>query len=295
MRIPACLVSLVLVLSACSGTSSDESVIQTSSEQPETSTSAAPSTTDASFDEIQVDPLFDALLVAQPTVVDFDQRFPQSLFDERQECSTDAALLAFDSSELEEMSVEPPVGQIAFDDLNRADSEELAELLADCPGSDEIVRALIQSVSHPRMQDCIESKLLDLNRTPAFTNDLGQGMMVQESSIITGFTYSCSQSVLDETFGEHPGGTLGEDRRLSAQALLEISEVTESVFSFEETCRVRALMSMLPEPWFERVASQLSGGISTQSLTWFLDNETTTNEKDELAAAVDKSMTACSA
>lgn len=294
MRIPTILVSVTLLLSACSATSADESSVQTAQPEPtETSTSTAPTTTIATFVEVQVDPLLDALLDAKATVPDFDVRFPETLIDERRECSTTAALAVFDTSELNEMEVEAPAGQVVFDNLNRSDSEELAEHLADCPGSDEIVRALVQDISHPKMHDCVESKLIDLNRTPALTVDLGHGALAKESSVITGFTYSCSQSVLDESFGEHPGGTLGEDRRLAAQALLEIYEALEPSFPFEETCRTRSLMALLPNAWFESVASQLGGGVSAQSVGWFLDNETTSGDKAELDAAVANSIENC--
>ena len=240
----AALLAVWLVASACTAASSDadESAVAIDS-QPDASTEPAP---EPLPDNFNADPLLRYADENHETLYDYESTFDVVSVSERTACSNAAAVDSLGLERLSEVGVSVAAPDLDLSRLSRAERSELAEALADCPGTIAMVSHLARS-REPIVGDCIMAKINDLDSSPRLIAELGNGASFAETSTLTGFRYSCQQTYVDDLFGEHPGGTLGEDRRLAAEELVRDLMPAHRFDGFEMSCTARSVMASLPD------------------------------------------------
>lgn len=277
-------------LSACTSSSD----VSTTVRHEPSPTSTVPATTQPvlSFESIEVDPLRVALADNRAAIFDYETLFPEELLSAREACETEAVRSTLSEAELSALGVAAPHGILDFDRLNKAQAGELAELLVDCPGTSAIVEALVRSTAHPFVAECLISKIADLNREADFVEQLADASVIA-TSVYRGFGFPCNEAVLEDAFGKHPGGTLGEDKRHTAQAIEVIWDMPLPQTDFEGTCRIRALMNLMPDAWFERLALKHSGSIWADQVDSFLREHSSTEEINQITETVETASAEC--
>ncbi len=105
----------------------------------------------------------------------------------------------------------------------------------------------MMAVDDSRIADCITEKILTLDKLAKVLGELVRGVDVQDTTEVAGFRFSCQTPLIDEMFGPHPPGTMGEDLRLISTFLVSGVFPESDLSAFEHTCLIRGVMSSLPE------------------------------------------------
>jgi len=140
----------------------------------------------------------------------------------------------------------PKTGAIDVELMDDSELDLWVGAVADCDDEGRRLRSLL-AVDDSRMADCVTDKILTLDKLGKLLDGLVHGVDVQDTTPVAGFRFSCQTLVIDEMFGPHPPGTMGEDLRLISTFLVSGIFPESDLSAFEDTCLIRGVMSSLPE------------------------------------------------
>lgn len=244
---------LALVASSCSS-ASERAEPSAAPTNLATTTSA---TTAPIPPDMSVDPLLRYAEEINDSLYEYEETFGEEIALERADCAHTAATDILGRDRLAEVGVTTNTPALDLSRLSTAERTALADALAQCPATIEMIRHLARA-SEPILHDCIMTKIIALDSSSKLIGDLGMNASFGETSTINGFRFSCQQKYVDNLFGEHPGGTLGEDRRLAAEALVRDMAPSEQFDTFETSCTARSVMAAMPDEWLTDFSNQPS-------------------------------------
>lgn len=239
---------------------------------------------------MSVDPILSYAEEIHESLYEYEETFGERISSERASCAYAAATEIVGSDRLTEVGVTADTPALDLSRLSTSERTMLAEALAQCPATIEMIRHLARS-SEPVLHGCIMTKIIALDSSSKLIGDLGMGSSFGETSTITGFRFSCQQKYVDGLFGEHPGGTLGEDRRLAAEALVRDMAPSERFDAFETLCTARSVMAAMPDQWLTDFSSQPSG--SRVGSAEFLANFSSQDAFDSIITGLSDGAVAC--
>jgi len=220
----------VLLVGACSGSLSGSDLDATPSIEPVV---------------LEANPLVSAMVARQTSDPRLGSLISESEAAGEARCVGSAILDDLGTDRVGEL-IDPESGVINVELMNDSEAGSWAGLVAGCDDGGRRLRSLL-AVDDSRMADCVTEKILSLHKLAEVLGELVGGVDIQDTNEVAGFRYSCQTSVIDEMFGPHPPGTMGEDLRLISTFLASgIFSESESS-AFEHTCLVRGVMSSLPE------------------------------------------------
>ncbi len=280
-------VAMILFLAmVCSSCSSEAGLSAT----PVSSTTIVAPTADPLPINMAVDPLLSYAVENHKSLYKYDETFGEEPASDRARCAHDAATETLSAERLAEAGVTSDSPTLDLARLSNSERATLAEALSRCPGTLEMVSHLARS-SEPVLHECILIKIRDLDSSPKIIAELAMGTRFGETSTITGFRFSCQRSYVDALFGEHPGGTLGEDRRLVAEALVRDMAPSARFDAFETSCTARSVMAAMPDEWLADFLSHSAD--SRVGPADFLANHSTPESFDAIIAGLTDGVVAC--
>ncbi len=142
--------------------------------------------------------------------------------------------------------ISPETGAVNAELMDDPEHDLWVGAVADCDEGGRRLKSLL-AVDDSRMADCVTDKILTLDKLGKLLDGLVHGVDVQDTTPVAGFRFSCQTLVIDEMFGPHPPGTMGEDLRLISTFLVSGIFPESDLSAFEHTCLIRGVMSSMPE------------------------------------------------
>ena len=159
-----------------------------------------------------------------------------------------------------------------------ASAEEAADLIAECDGTDALIRAILQATLHPSIAPCVETDISDRNVEAQVIRELTGDIPFRGTPLVTAATEKCRETEL-EKFGP---AQASEDKIVLANLLWRLSGASPATSIFEEQCRERVVTNNLDEVLFKRMLSASSGALTEESISEFIRSEATDAELFEL-------------